>query len=357
MADQLHFLDQGITPKINIKEKEYLYFSGTSYLGMTLVSEFIDSIAQNLKKWGSNHGQSRLNNIRLGIYEEFESFFSQQAGAEDAAVVSSGYLAGIAINQVLAGEFDEIWISPDAHSAILPEGKQTSNQLNFTQWKKQCFQRSKELNSSKILIIGNTVDAFTAQVHDYTWVKEIAQTHDVTLLIDDSHAFGVLGDKLFGTYSQWNDPSFELIVCGSLGKGLAVPAGIILGDRSRLGQLKNTPLYGGASPGSPAHLAAFLECQDLIQNQQGILFQNCAQFDQAISEISAIEGNRDYPVFRLLNDCWAKELEERGFIISSFRYPTAESNLVNRIIISAFHKSEDIEQLTHTLNQLKSHEI
>lgn len=357
MAGHLHFLDQGISRKIRIMEKEYLYFSGTSYLGMTQVSEFIDSIAQNLKKWGSNHGQSRLNNIRLRVFEEFESYFSQQAGAEDAAVVSSGYLAGIAINQVLAGERDEVWISPDAHPAILPGGKNTPNQLDFTQWKKQCSHRSKELNSSKILIIGNAVDAFTAQIHDYTWVKEIAQTHDVILVMDDSHAFGVLGNKLFGTYSQWNDPSFELIVCGSLGKGLAVPAGIILGDRSRLSQLKNTPLYGGASPGSPAHLAAFLDCQDHYQNQQQILFQNCAQFDQSISEISSIVGNQNYPVFRLLNDSWAKELEERGFIISSFRYPTAESNLVNRIIISAFHKSEDIMQLTHILNQLKSHEI
>lgn len=356
MVGKIHFLEEGISRTIQLEGKEFLYFSGTSYLGMTQNSEFLSSISQNLQKWGSNHGQSRLNNIRIPIFDEFECYFSINSESEDAAALSSGFIAGIASSQLLAKEADQILIAPDAHPAILPEGLFPNTQLNFTQWKNECLENSKGLKSQRILILGNAVDAFTAQIHDYSWVKEIANDHEVTLLVDDSHAFGVLGKGIFGTYSQWNAPTYNLVVCGSLGKGLAIPAGIVLGDRETIQKLRGTALYGGASPGSPSHLAAFLECQSVFESQQNQLFKNCQEFHTAISGIKEIEGSGSYPVFKLTNDSWVQKLEEKGIIISSFRYPTADSPLINRIIISAFHRSEDISCLVQTLKELKSNE-
>lgn len=356
MAGKIHFLEEGINRSIQLDGMEFLYFSGTSYLGMTQNSKFLCSISQNLQKWGSNHGQSRLNNIRIPIFDEFETYFSINSEAEDAAALSSGFIAGIASTQLLAKEVDQIWIAPDAHPAILPEGLFPNAQLNFTQWKNERLEGSKSLKSQRILILGNAVDAFTAQIHDYSWVKEIATDHEVTLLVDDSHAFGVLGKGIFGTYSQWNAPTYNLVVCGSLGKGLAIPAGIVLGNRETIQKLRRTALYGGASPGSPSHLAAFLACQSEFESQQNQLFKNCMEFHSAISDFPEIEGSESYPVFKLTNDSWVQKLEEKGIIISSFRYPTADSPLINRIIISAFHRPEDISYLVQTLKDLKSNE-
>ncbi|WP_268033387.1 aminotransferase class I/II-fold pyridoxal phosphate-dependent enzyme [Algoriphagus sp. PAP.12] len=356
MAGKIHFLEEGIGRTIQLEGREFLYFSGTSYLGMTQNPEFLKSISHHLQKWGSNHGQSRLNNIRIPVFDEFESYFSENSGAEDAAALSSGFIAGIVSTQLLAKDADKIWIAPDAHPAILPEGLFPNTQLSFTQWKNECLGTSKSLKSQRILILGNAVDAFTAQIHDYSWIKEISDSHEVTFLVDDSHAFGVLGKRIFGTYIQWNAPTYNLVVCGSLGKGLAIPAGIVLGNRETIQKLRGTALYGGASPGSPAHLAAFLECQSVFESQQTGLFKNCLEFYKAISEIQEIEGLSNYPVFKLTKDSWIPKLEEEGIIISSFRYPTVDSPLINRIIISAFHQPDDISHLVQTLKELKSNE-
>lgn len=356
MVENTHYLDQGIKRTIELDGKEFLYFSGTSYLGINQDPTFIQSISENLIKWGSNYGQSRLNNIQLSIFNQFESFFAQGAQAPEAAVLSSGFLAGMAINQLLSKQNEYIWAAPDTHPAILPAGIKSPTQFNFTQWIERCLNQSKSLNPSKILILGNAVDAFNSEFYNYDWVQEIAQKHETTLLIDDSHAFGVMGQGVFGTYHQWVHSTINLVVSGSLGKGLSIPAGIILGNHEIISSLKSTPLYGGASPGSPAHLEAFLQNQKLYKEKQQWLFKACDLFYNEMKEFHEIEGKGNYPVFRLKNDSWVKELEKRGILISSFRYPTKSSPLINRIIISAFHTREDLSLLISILKDLKSNE-
>ncbi len=337
---------------IEIEGKEYLYFSGTSYLGIAQDVDFLDVLANNIFEWGANFGQSRNNNIRLEIFDEFEEFFAFNAGATSAAVLSSGYLAGIAAWKNISQAKDQIWIAPDAHSAIIPDGYSSSKQLDFIQWKKDCQQRAEKLSPQKILLIGNAVDPLNIQIHDYNWVKEIAQKHEVSLLIDDSHAFGVVGKEIFGTYSMWNDPKVNLMVTGSLGKALGLPAGIILSEEDQIKKIKSTPLFGGASPGSPAHLQTFLEMQHRYEETQHLLEKNCVLFKEGIQNISQLHGRSDYPVFRFHPNEWVDQLESSGIICSSFPYPTAESPQVNRLILSAYHEKSDIEYLIDILQDL-----
>jgi len=347
-----HYLDTGIGRFIEIEDKKYLYFSGTSYLGIAQDGDFLDILANNIFEYGGNYGQSRINRIRMQVFDEFEEFFAEEAGADAAAVLSSGYLAGIAAWQSLVPGKDEVWAAPDAHAAILPTGILPNSQLNFTQWKNHCLDQAQALSSREILILGNSVDPFTADIHDYSWVKEIARKHHVSLLIDDSHAFGILGEEIFGTYEQWKDYSYNLLVSGSLGKALGLPAGIILGNDESIAAIKSTPLFGGASPGSPAHLHTFLEMQHTYQAAKTHLRANCEYFARKSADLSQVTGSASFPVFIFSEDSWVEEFEKAGIITSSFPYPTVSSPSVNRIVISAFHELEDIKFLNDILHDL-----
>ena len=337
---------------IELEGKEYLYFSGTSYLGIAQHQDFLDVLADNIFEFGANHGQSRINNIRLQVFDEFEEEFALSAGAPSAAVFSSGYLAGIAAWKSLFESGQLTWAAPDAHSAILPDFISPNTQLDFIQWKKNCLEQSESLSPQKILIIGNAVDPFRCQIHEYEWVKEIAKKHEVSLLIDDSHAFGVLGDSIYGTYDHWSHPTINLLVAGSLGKGLGLPAGIILGDEAQIEKIKSTALFGGASPGSPAHLQTFLQMEHLYDTQRSWLKDACGIFAQETANVKQINGSRDFPAFVYTEDSWVKEFEKAGIITSSFPYPTKESPSVNRIVISAFHELEDIQYLNDIIQDL-----
>ncbi|MGM0944002.1 MAG: aminotransferase class I/II-fold pyridoxal phosphate-dependent enzyme [Bacteroidota bacterium] len=347
-----HYLNTGIGRMVEIEGKEYLYFSGTSYLGIAQDEDFLDVLANNVFEWGANFGQSRNNNIRLEIFEEFEEFFALNAGAASAAVLSSGYLAGIAAWKSLIQGTDQIWIAPDAHSAIIPDGYKADTQLDFIQWKKDCQRRSEDLFPQKILLIGNAIDPLSINIHDYHWVREIAEKHELSLLVDDSHAFGVVGKEIFGTYSHWDDPKINLVVSGSLGKALGLPAGIILSNGEQIGKIKDTALFGGASPGSPAHLQTFIEMQHRYEETQHLLEKNCILFEKGIRNLNQISGRSDYPVFRFHPDEWVEQLERAGIICSSFPYPTELSPRVNRLVLSAYHEKSDIEYLIDILQDL-----
>lgn len=310
------------------------------------------ALIENIRRYGFNHGLSRVNNMRLRVFEDFEQEFAARSGAEAAAVVSSGYLAGISAWQQLYPLADQVWIAPDTHPAILPVELKPDLQLDFTQWKKDCLERSEMISPQRILVLGNAVDPLRAEVHSYDWVRQLAQKHEVSLLLDDSHAFGVLGDSLYGTYSTHFDPSFQLVVSGSLGKGLAMPAGIILGNLEFISNLKARAIFTGASPGSPANLQTFLDSSEIYLNQRNKVLDRSSFFFQKIQGLSGMHGVENFPVFVYSSADRAEKLEQKGFITSSFSYPTSQSPRINRIVLSGAHSEEDVGLLISTLHQL-----
>ncbi len=345
-------LQHRIGRTLQIDGKEYLYFSGTSYLGIDSVPEYEEILIKNVRKLGFNHGLSRVNNVRLNVFEDFEEYFARNAGSDSAAVVSSGYLAGISAWQWLYPQADLCWIAPDTHPAILPANLKPDIQLDFIQWKNRCLEQMQAIPSQRILILGNAVDPLRAEIHSYDWVKEIAKRHEVTLLIDDSHAFGVLGKSVFGTFSEHVDPKIRLVISGSLGKGLAMPAGIILGERKVIEAIKSQAIFTGASPGSPANLQAFIEAADIYIRLSQKIRDFSGIFHQETQDLSTIHGSSKFPVFSYENSAWPEQLEERGIITSSFSYPTPASPRINRIVISGFHTLNDLMFLNDSLHRL-----
>lgn len=335
--------------KLLLDGKEFLFFNGTSYLGLASLEGYGQIVERAIQNWGLHHGLSRTNNVRLGIYDAFEEFFSNGAGAESAALFSSGYLAGIAASQYLFQHAEQCWAAPDAHPAILPPGVQPDPSISFSQWKHSCLEQAFQLPAQRILILGNAVDPLKAEIHAYDWVLPLTKKHEVTLLIDDSHAFGVLGDGIFGTYAQWKCTGLQLVVSGSLGKGLATPGGIVMGSKSFIQGIKSQPLFVGASPPAPALLQSILDAQELLLEQHLKLKEITSSFYQQIRDLPQIQGNSYFPVFVYIPNTWVDKLLEQGYITSSFAYPTASSPKVNRMVLSASHTLDEVRALAEML--------
>jgi len=347
-------LDRRIGATVKVGSKSHLLFSGTSYLGIGESADYQAVLIECIRRYGSNHGLSRVNNVRLKVYDQFERFFAKKAKAEDAALFSSGYLSGIVASQFLYPLSNVCWAAPDTHPAILPPTLTPDSKLNFIQWKNQCLEQAEQLTSRKILILGNAVDPLRAEVHDYAWVGELTKKHEVTLLIDDSHAFGVLGESFFGTYSQNLIPHVNLLVSGSLGKGLAMPAGIILGKTELIEQIKSQAIFAGASPPSPANLKAFLETQSIYKIRSKLIREFSIIFNYEIHDLSTVSGSAKFPVFILHDPSWSDKLEKMGFITSSFSYPTPNSPRISRIVLSGFHSLWNLMCLSEALHHLSS---
>ncbi len=333
--------------------KEYLYFSGTDYLGMAAVKEYEDLVIRGIKNLGLNHGLSRINNVRLNIFDQFENYFAEKAGADKALVWSSGYLAGYGTVNYLLDHTDYIFIAPNTHPAILPEELSPEPNQSFEEWTAHVKELCETLKAQRILILANAVDPLKPSIHDFSWIGHLPRKHQYTFLVDDSHAFGVVGEDIYGTYNRWKFLPVELLVSGSLGKGLGIPAGITLGPVQPLIGILNRKIFRSASPPPQAYLWAFLQAQDLYKEQFKKLQKNKVYFNSVINQISGFEKDLGYPVYTFTDRKWVSQLEEEGIIISSFPYPEPTDPWVNRIVLSAHHEQEDLEKLYTILEKIQ----
>ena len=88
--------------KCIIAGKEFLFFSGYSYLGMNYVKQFTELVKEGIDKYGILFPSSRISNTRLKLYQKFEDSLSKLTGMQDSVSFSSGYLAGKTISDILS---------------------------------------------------------------------------------------------------------------------------------------------------------------------------------------------------------------------------------------------------------------
>ncbi|WP_209331392.1 aminotransferase class I/II-fold pyridoxal phosphate-dependent enzyme [Lunatimonas salinarum] len=351
---QIRLLTDRAQPVIYQDGKRYLQFAGTSYLGMGNLPEFERLIHEGLNRHGANHGSSRNSNVQLGVFDVFEAFFAAGAGAEDACLLSSGFLAGHLAIQSLKPKVDLLWIAPDAHPAILPEGKAGDPAQSYETWVEACKQKASSLMGHRIGILANAVNPLIPKIHDFEWVRDLPPVNQYYLLIDDSHAFGVVGESLFGTYRQWSQLPVNLCICGSLGKALCLPAGIVVGNADWIDMIRQHAIYRSSSPPAPAFLQAFMQGQALYLRQKELLAKKVSALAAGIAELPAFYTADGYPVISFASPAWVEALASRALVVSSFPYPGPQDAPVNRIVLSAGHTDEDLNYLMACMVELQA---
>ncbi|WP_050977410.1 aminotransferase class I/II-fold pyridoxal phosphate-dependent enzyme [Nitritalea halalkaliphila] len=220
---------------------------------MSAHPDFIRCVEEGFTQFGLVHGLSRANNVQLSVYADFESAFAKGASAEKALLFSSGFLAGRLALELLIPKVQRAFYAPDIHPAVLPATAAPSAAKNFQAWQQEIKSSMATLpKGSTCLVAANACDPLGLAVYAFDWLEELAREHRVYLLVDDSHAFGLLGAGLFGTYSSLPKEACQVLVSGSLAKGLSLPGGILLGAESLLAELQATAAFRGASPMPPA---------------------------------------------------------------------------------------------------------
>lgn len=333
---------------IETEEGTWLYFGGTAYLGLQGDQAFQDILVGNIRRYGASYGASRQSNVRFAVYGEAESELAQRAGCEDAVVLSSGYLAGQLVCQFFKDSGCELIHVPGTHPALRVEKSNTAivedHDLERAVWR--CLESGKP----PVLLL-DSIDFRGRHFPDFECLKKLPLGR-LTLVVDDSHGFGVTGANGEGSMEALRGlrPK-ELVVCGSLNKGLAIQAGVVLGTNDRIGQLRDTAFFAGASPPAPASLATFLEAKALYRDKHRALVSKVSLF-AALNQLNPrLCHNAGHPAFTIVDAALATRLEDAGILVTNFRYPNRWGPLVSRLVISAAHTFDDIEALSKGLGR------
>lgn len=354
--------------------QEYLFFSGTSYLGIGHQADFKTALLEGMNRYGTVFSASRNNNLQLKIYDEAEFFLADWTRAEAALTVTSGLLAGqLAVNLLknrgITYNRKTIFIyAPSAHPAVweAPPQYLFQNQADFEANILATIHKEKD---NSLVVVANAIDMLRCQHFDFSWITQIPDNQDITLLIDDSHGIGITGENGAGIFQKIRalaQPNIQVIVIASLAKALGIPGGVILSDAKTMVQIRQNPLFVGASPIVPAYLFAFLAAQPMYYEVRKKLISNIELFKNLINKpsdsSSPVNKPKDssliihhtsfnYPVFFTPVNALFDYLFAKKIFISHFAYPKPNDPPITRVVLSALHTKADIEYLAENINQ------
>ena len=324
--------------------KEYLYFSGTSYLGAAALPEFQELLFKAIQKWGVSYGSSRSANIKLAIYQRGETYLANFLQTEAAVTVSSGTLAGQFAIKILDTFVDAFYFMPKTHPAILPENALpvfNDSELNPS---------LKIIKNKKISIVLDGIAAFETTPFSFDFLNEIDISNTIYLLIDESHSLGVLGENGNGISNLVpKRKNIKVIISSSLGKSFGVNGGIIAGDLSFINLIKKDNLFIGCAGMSPAFLEVFVNAQQIYKKQLVKLKSNMEYVYHQLKDNKAITIDKTYPVFFHSDEQIEQILFDKDILITSFYYATSAKKF-NRIVLNANHTKVQLDVLIDSIN-------
>ena len=354
-ASERLYSDQSPGRTLLVNGEEHLFCSGTSYLGITHNEAFRERLLEGMGRYGTNYSSSRNSNLQLRVYDETENFLAQYTGAEAALTFSSGLLSGQVLVQALQGSGRFIY-APGTHPAVWRDMADAAQlEQSFEEWKNRLLQEVLYRTEPHIILVCNSLDPLRARNHSFRWLAALPPDKQYTLIIDDSHGFGVVGTDGAGIYSRLPAvPHVRPIIVSSLGKAFGIPAGVVLGDVRIITQLRASPFFGGASPAVPAYLYAFLHSQAAYKEARQRLFANIAQFKNQLEQPERLRSFGNFPVFSTPHHALFPYLQKHKVLISSFRYPTPAHDTITRVILNSLHTPEDLQRLTRLINQFEA---
>ncbi len=331
---------------IQTENQEFLYFGGTSYLGLPTNKKFQKILVQNLKKWGTSYGSSRNANIQLTAYEQAELFLADYINANAAVTISSGMLAGKIVIEKLLETTDSFFHFPEIHTAI----KAPNSWPFFIDGK-----INKELTNSKkekIVVLTDSMPTSTIEAVDLSVLDLISESKEITLVIDESHSLGILGKNGCGVFSEINNKNIQRkILTSSLGKAFGLTGGVIASDLEFINQIKKNATYASAAGMNPGFAQTIVDAAALFTHQNQKLYTNLDHVFKHLKPNPRIIFSKNYPLIypyiKDINDI----LKKSNIIITNFEYPN-ETGYLNRIVITANHTKKDLNQLLKILNSL-----
>lgn len=343
---------------ITIAGQPYLFFSGTSYLGMSQNPAFQAIVVEEMGRYGTAFGSSRNGNLQLRVYEEGEAALARWTSAPAALTVSSGMMAGQVVMQWLTAEPNTtVLYSPCTHPALWHTLALQLPACSFSDWTNQLPKQIAQSPSGQVVIALNSVDAGHSDVFEFDWIADLPQNRPLTLVVDDSHGIGILGRQgepanqrgIWAELAARLPSSMRLIVTASLAKAMGLPGGVILSDSDTLAQLRHTSFFSGASPMAPAPLSAFGRTGHLYAEAQARLTRNIQLAEAILAPTGLFRQAPGYPVFYTSHDSLYQHLLRQRIFIYSFAYPTPQDKPNTRLVISAFHEPEDFDGLAKAM--------
>ncbi len=362
-----HPLESGQDTEVLYKGKKVLMFGSNSYLGLTRHPEVVQAAKEALDTYGTGASGSRLMNGNLDLHEKLEQALADYVCKPAATVFSTGFQVNMGVIPSIVGRNDYIIIDDKNHASII-EGarlafaKTLKYKHNDMEGLEKILQRIGPDQTN--LIVTDGIFSMEGDIAKLDKIVELAQKYGASVMVDDAHALGVIGNKGAGTASHFGLTDETDLIMGTFSKSLASLGGFIAGDPEVINYIKHNSrslLFSAGIP--PASAATVLKALEIIQREPeriNRLHENTDYAKKLLTESGFDIGKSQSPILPIFvgdnisTYKYGAILLEKGIYVNPVVHPAVEKGKgILRFSLMATHTKKQIEQAVETLIEVR----
>lgn len=353
---------------LTVSGKDYINLCSNNYLGLASHPQLKKKAIEAIKRFGVGTSSVRALIGTNSLHIELEKKLANFKHAEDALVVTGGYLANMAVIQTVLDKEDVV-ISDELNHASIIDAVRLSGVKNKFIYKhgdvkdleKQVPEIKKLLKSKKsdgtirkCIIVTDGVFSMDGDIAPLPGLVNVAKELNCMVMVDDAHGEGVLGSHgrgIVDLYKLNGQVDFEV---GTLSKAFGVMGGFITGKKEVIEYLRQKARQFLFTNGlSIPDTAALIAGVDILEKSDKLvkkLWENTKLLQDGLIKAGCDIGETTSPITPVMigDELKAKDtavkLKNAGILVSAITFPmVAKGSARLRLMPSALHTRQDIE--------------
>ena len=338
--------------------RKVLNLCSNNYLGLSGHPAIMAAAKAGINEWGNGLSSVRFICGTQALHKKLEQRVSEFLGTEDTILYSSCFDANGGLFETLLTEQDAV-ISDELNHASIIDGIRLCKAQRFrykTSDMTGLEARLKEAASARFRMIATdgvfSMDGAIAKLAD---ICDLAERYDALVMIDDSHAVGVIGRTGRGSHEYRGVMGRVDIITGTFGKALGGASGGYTSGRKEIIEMlrQRSRPYLFSNTLAPGVAAASLKAPEMVSASTALidkLQSNTRHFREGMTAkgFKIIPG--EHPIVPLmLGDAklavgMAERLLQEGIYVIGFSYPVVPRDAARiRIQISAALSTGDLD--------------
>jgi glycine C-acetyltransferase len=361
---RLNYLDSPQAPRVRMEDRgEVIILSSNNYLGLSNEPAVIEAGKVALDRFGAGTASVRFICGTFTIHRTLEAACARLVGTGASLSFVSAWNANEAVPATLLTEHDFI-ISDQLNHASIIDAVRLAKVITKCQTAvyhhadlKDLEDKLKAARDRRVKMVVSdgvfSMEGATAKLPD---LIEICRKHDAVLVVDDSHATGVLGKHGRGTAEHFGVVGEVDIITSTLGKALGGAAGGFVASSAAvcdyLTQRARPQLFSNALPPTVAGSAlASIEFLEQHPERVTALRENARYFRDQLLALGFRPLPGETPIIPVILGETAAAIQmsdhllNEGVFVTGFGYPVVPQGQARvRCQISASHSRADLDQ-------------
>ncbi len=361
---KLNFLESPQASRVRMEGRgEVIILSSNNYLGLSNQREVVDAGRAALERYGAGTASVRFICGTFDVHRDLEAACARLVGTAASLSFVSCWNANEATPGTLLGEQD-IVISDQLNHASIIDGIRLAKAITKCQtavYRHADLDHLVELLTAAKdrrgrMVITDGIFSMEGAIAKLPELAAICRAHDAVLVVDDSHATGVLGERGRGTAEHFGMVGEIDIITSTLGKALGGAAGGFVAASAEvcdyLTQRARPQLFSNALPPTVAASSlASIEYLEGHPERVAALRANAAYFREQLLGLGFKPHPGETPIIPVILGETAAAIRmsemllDEGVFVTGFGFPVVPQGAARvRCQVSAAHTREDLDE-------------